>query len=112
MELSDSVYNKLKWIALIVLPAIATLYITLAQIWGWDYSEQIALTITAIDTFIGVVLGISSKKYTPTTDGTVTLKTDDGGTVFDNIEFNDTPDQMTDKDTITLDVKAKHLKTN
>lgn len=62
-KMSDSVYDKLKFLAMIVLPAIATLYFTLAGIWGFPYGEQIVGTITAIDTFLGVILGISSAQY-------------------------------------------------
>lgn len=62
-EIPDKVYDILKAVALVILPAIGTLYFALAGIWGWPYSEQIVGSITAIDTFIGVVLGISSMQY-------------------------------------------------
>ena len=61
--MSNSLYDKLKWVAQILLPAIGTLYFALAQIWGVPYAEQIVGTITAIDTFLGAVLMISSAKY-------------------------------------------------
>jgi len=61
--MSNKVYDILKYIALIVLPAVATLYLTLSTIWGLPYGEAVAATITAIDTFLGAVLGISSKRY-------------------------------------------------
>lgn len=63
MKMNDKVYDILKWIALIVLPALAILYATLADIWGLPYGEQIPDTITAIDLFFGVVLGISNVSY-------------------------------------------------
>jgi hypothetical protein len=59
----NKVYDILKWVAQILLPAIATLYFALASIWGLPYAEQIVGTITAIDAFLGVLLGISSAKY-------------------------------------------------
>lgn len=59
----NKVYDTLKWIAMVVLPAVATLYFALAGIWGFPYGEEIVGTITAVDTFLGVVLGISSAKY-------------------------------------------------
>lgn len=62
--MSNKVYDVLKWIALILLPAIGTLYFALAGIWGFPYAEQIVGTITALDTFLGVILGISNKVYT------------------------------------------------
>ena len=59
----NKVYDILKWVAMIVLPAIGTLYLTLSGIWGLPYGEQIAGSITAIDTFLGAVLMISSNSY-------------------------------------------------
>ncbi len=61
--MSNKVYDILKYIAQIVLPAVGTLYFALAGIWGFPYGEQIVGTITAVDTFLGVVLGISSANY-------------------------------------------------
>lgn len=61
--MSNKVYDILKWIALVVLPAIATLYFALSGIWGLPYGEQIVGTITAIDTFLGAILGISNIQY-------------------------------------------------
>lgn len=61
--MNNKTYDVLKWIALVVLPALATLYSTIALIWGLPYGEAIAGTITAIDVFLGAVLGISSIKY-------------------------------------------------
>lgn len=63
MKISNKTYDVLKWVAMVVLPAGATLYLSLAGIWGFPYGEQIVGTITAIDTFLGVVLGISSVQY-------------------------------------------------
>ena len=63
MKMSNKVYDVLKWIALVVLPAIAVLYGTLANIWGLPFGEQVPDTITAIDLFLGVVLGISNVSY-------------------------------------------------
>lgn len=61
--MNNKVYDILKYIAQIVLPAIGTLYFALAGIWGFPYGEQIVGTITALDTFLGVLLGISSANY-------------------------------------------------
>lgn len=63
MKLDNKTYDILKWIALIVLPAIATLYNGLANIWGFPYGNEIVCTITAIDTFLGALLGVSTKNY-------------------------------------------------
>lgn len=61
--MSNKMYDILKYIAQIVLPAIATLYFALASIWGFPYAEQIVGTITAVDTFLGVLLKISTDSY-------------------------------------------------
>lgn len=63
MKLDNKTYDILKWVALIVLPAIATLYNALANIWGFPYGNEIVCTITAIDTFLGALLGVSTKNY-------------------------------------------------
>lgn len=63
MTLSNKAYDTLKWIAQFLLPAAGTLYFALAGIWGFPYGEQIVGTITAVDTFLGVILGISNAKY-------------------------------------------------
>ena len=61
--MSNRMYDTLKYICQIVIPAIGTLYFALAQIWGFPYAEQVVGTLTAIDTFMGVLLGISSARY-------------------------------------------------
>lgn len=63
MLFTNKVYDVLKFIAQIVLPAAGTLYFTLAGIWGFPYAEQIVGTIVAVDTFMGVVLHIDTKAY-------------------------------------------------
>lgn len=63
MKLTNKTYDILKYIAQIVLPALGTLYFALASIWGLPYGEEILGTITAIDTFLGALLMISSSNY-------------------------------------------------
>lgn len=63
MKLSNKAYDVLKWITIIVLPAISALYFGLAQIWGFPYAEQVVGTIAVICTFLGAILGISSANY-------------------------------------------------
>lgn len=61
--MSNKIYDILKWIALLFLPAVGTLYFALSSIWGFPYGEQIVGTITAVDTFLGAILGISTGIY-------------------------------------------------
>lgn len=62
-QLPNKWYNTLKWIALIFLPACAVLYAALAQTWGWPHESEIRLTITAVDLFLGTLLGLSTVQY-------------------------------------------------
>ena len=63
MKMTNKAYDILKYIAQIILPALGTLYFALAGIWHFPYGEEIVGTITAVDTFLGVVLGLSAAKY-------------------------------------------------
>ena len=59
----NKVYDVLKWIAMVGLPALGTLYFALAGIWDLPFAEQVVGTVTAVDTFLGVLLGVSSMQY-------------------------------------------------
>ena len=66
--MSNKMYDILKWITTVVLPAIGTLYFALAGIWDFPYADQVVGTITAVVTFLGIVLGISSVQYKKKTE--------------------------------------------
>lgn len=61
--MTNKSYDRWKWIAQILLPALATLYFALAKIWGLPYATEIVGTLAAIDAFLGALLGISTAKY-------------------------------------------------
>ncbi len=61
--MNSKTYDILKYIAMIVLPALGTLYFALSQIWGLPYGEEIVGTITALDAFLGALLGVSTASY-------------------------------------------------
>ena len=63
MKFSNRVYDVLRYIALVVLPALGTLYFALAKIWGFPYGAEIVGTITAVDAFLGALLQISTNNY-------------------------------------------------
>lgn len=63
MKMSNKVYDILKFIAQIVLPAIATFYVTIASIWGLPLGDEISRTVMAIDTLLGAILMISTANY-------------------------------------------------
>lgn len=63
MEFSEKWYDRLAWVGRIFLPALSVLYATLGKIWSLPYTEQIPLSITAVDLFLNALLGISSTNY-------------------------------------------------
>lgn len=63
MKIPNKIYDVLKWLVIIVFPAVGTLYAALSTVWGWPYSDEIVTSITAVDTFLGAVLCISTATY-------------------------------------------------
>lgn len=63
MKLNDKLYDVLKWITLIVIPALAACYTGLAAVWGWPYADAVAQTAAVICTLLGALLGISTAQY-------------------------------------------------
>ena len=63
MKLPDKIYDVLKWVTMIVLPALATAYVGLASIWGWPYADEVAKTTAVVCTLLGALLGISTAQY-------------------------------------------------
>lgn len=63
MKLNDGLYDILKWITMIVIPALATAYVGLAAVWGWPYADEVAKTSAVICTLLGAILGISTAQY-------------------------------------------------
>lgn len=63
MKMSNKVYDILKYVTTIALPAITVLYVTLSGIWGWPYAEEVAGTLAGVTVFLGAMLGISTAQY-------------------------------------------------
>ena len=63
MKLPNKLYDVLKWITMIVIPALATAYVGLASIWGWPYADEVAKTAAVVCTLLGALLGISTAQY-------------------------------------------------
>ena len=63
MKLPDKLYDILKWVTMIVLPALATAYVGLAAIWGFPYADEVAKTTAVVCTLLGALLGISTAQY-------------------------------------------------
>lgn len=81
---NNKVYDVLKWIAMVGLPAIACLWFTVGKIWGFPYLAEIEATIVAIDTFLGALLGISNIRYQNKMEGIL----GDGGGEDDTEQFS------------------------
>lgn len=63
MKLPDKIYDVLKWLVCIVIPALTTAYVGLAAIWGWPCPDEIAKTSAVVCTLLGALLGISTAQY-------------------------------------------------
>ena len=63
MKLPNALYDILKWITMIVLPALATAYVGLAAVWGWPFADEVAKTVAVVCTLLGALLGISTAQY-------------------------------------------------
>lgn len=63
MTIPNKVYDILKWLTMIVLPALATAYVGLSAIWGWPYADEVAKTTSVVCVLLGALLGISTAQY-------------------------------------------------
>lgn len=102
MKLSNRTYDILKWVALYLLPALGTLCFAVANIWNLPYGEEIVGTITAVDTFIAVIIGIS--RYSYEGDGTLQIDTTSDKTDVFKFDMNTPFEDLADKKTVTFKV--------
>lgn len=70
MKMSNKVYDTLKWIVLLLIPAVGSLYFSLASIWALPYGEQIVGTLSVVNTFLGAILKISTNAYNKSNEDT------------------------------------------
>jgi len=98
-------YDLLKWLAQYFFPAIGTLYFALSGIWGFPCGEQIVGTITAIDVFLGVILGISSAQYNKTKDGSFQIDTSNPDKDVYRLVLDKDLGDIGTKSTITLNIQ-------
>lgn len=107
--LSNNMYDRLKWIAQIFLPALATLYFALSQIWGLPKGAEVVGTITALDTFLGLLLGLATKAYDNSGakfDGTLDITEGPDVKTF-SLSLNDSPESLEGKDEVTFKVNQQ-----
>lgn len=101
-DLSNSTYDFLKRLVQIGLPAVSALYFGLAQIWGLPGAENVVGTIAIITTFLGTILGISSRRYNPYS-GEIEVTTTDNKQMF-TLGLNDDPAKLADMDSVTFKI--------
>lgn len=109
--LSNRTYDGLKFVAQILLPAVGTLYFTTAQIWGLPKAEEVVGTVTAVDVFLGLLLGLVAKQYSNSDaryDGAIVVEEDVDGRKKFNLELmTDDPYSLDKQKEVTFKVKSK-----
>jgi len=110
--LSNQTYNRLKWFTMIVLPAIGTLYFAMAHVWGLPKADEVLATVTALVTFLGIVIGFSSKTYNNSDnpagkfDGSIDVFETEDSKKF-SLNLNADPDILENKDEIVFKVNKQ-----
>lgn len=99
--MTNKTYDILKYVALLIMPALATFVNGVGIVWGVPYTNEVTATITALGVFLGASLGISSKNYEPETHGNLVVMKHD--TVY--ADFAHEPEKLKDGDTIVLKVR-------
>jgi hypothetical protein len=104
---SNKQYDALKWLALVGLPALATLYFTVAAIWGLPKAHEVVGTIMALDTFLGLLLGVAKKNYDntdyPKYDGELQY-IETNSRLLLPMQLHTEPEDLPKKDSVTLKV--------
>jgi len=103
--ITGPLYNYLKFLALVLLPALGTLYFTLSGIWDLPAGEEVVGTIVAVDAFLGVLLQISSTNYNNLAQGTMDVTKTPQGTNF-LLELDGDPETILEgKDRVLFNVR-------
>lgn len=106
--ITGKLYDWLKWIAQIFLPALGTLYFTIAEIWGLGHGVNIVGTIMAVDLFLGVLLGISQVTYAKQIgQGDLLVEEDETGAKSMRLALDHTPEELATKQEVRFKVKKK-----
>jgi Putative phage holin Dp-1 len=105
--LSSRAYDVIKWLALIGLPALGSLYFALAQIWGLPNAEKVVGTIMVIDTFLGALLSLSAKSYAKSEakyDGSIEVEQLPDGVKRYSLELNGDPSKLDEQSQVVFKV--------
>jgi hypothetical protein len=107
VKMSSKIYDQLKFIAQVALPALGTLYFTLAGIWSLPAPEQVVGTIVAVDTFLGVLLHLSTNKYNQSEDkyaGEIVTSETKNKKLY-SLELKDSPEKLDTKKEVLFKVR-------
>lgn len=105
--LPGKLYEALKWVSLVVIPAAGTLYLTLSIVWGLPFGDQVAKTAIAVEAFLGIVLGISTLQYNASEakyDGALNVDVNDEGTKVFSLDLGSDPEELDQKDQLIFKV--------
>lgn len=105
--LNNQIYDGVKWTAQIALPAAGTLYFALSVIWGFPYAEQVVGSITAVDLFLGALLGLSNRRYIRSGakyDGELLVDTSNPGKIVYALNMDQPLDELDQNESITLKI--------
>lgn len=108
LQFSNKLYDLLKSFATLGLPAVATLYFTLAQLWGFPNPEQVVGTITAVNVFLGLLLRISSKSFEANEDayaGSIDIEKTENGSVY-SLVLNGSPEELDGQSTVKFKINS------
>lgn len=102
--ITGKLYDYLKWLAQVVFPGVGTLYVALAGLWGLPSALEVSGTILAVDTFLGLLLGISQINYAKATGAGSIIVTDTGGKMMYNLQLEDDPETLKDMEEVRFKV--------
>ena len=111
MKLTNNAYDVLKWVVMIFLPALGSFYFGLAQFWDLPYVTEVVGTITLSITFLGGLIGLSSRTYNkdnPDYDGELVVDKDDPEKDVYSFVVYDGVDQLEGKDKLTIKVSPRY----
>lgn len=110
--MTNKVYDVLKWVALVLLPALGTLYFAVSQIWYFPYGEEVVGTVVALELFLGTVLGVSNSTYKRSGaayDGAIVVDTSGEDKDVFSIELDSDVDSIPTKESINLKVTPRSM---
>lgn len=110
MRLSNRVYDVAKWLVQLFLPALGTLYFALAGIWGLPAAEAVVGTIVSLTTFLGVILGVSTKQYYESDapyDGSIIIQEAEEGQKMFTLELDGDPNEIEHRKQVSFKVSEE-----